>query len=91
MRPILLAIWCVLVVMPHTWARADELRPGYIEFSEQAPGAWTLSWKRPYAQPPTEAPPLVMRMWQSSARFSATASAAGSSATGPRNAWVTPM
>ena len=57
LRPILLALWCILAVIPHTWARADELRPGYIEFSEQASGAWTLSWKRPYAQPPTEVPP----------------------------------
>lgn len=38
-------------------ARADELRPGYIEFAEQAPGQWTLAWKRPYAKPPPAPPP----------------------------------
>ena len=38
-------------------ARADELRPGYIEFAQTAPGEWTLAWKRPYLQPPETPPP----------------------------------
>ncbi|PLK27842.1 hypothetical protein C0V78_06840 [Novosphingobium sp. TH158] len=33
-----------LVALP---ARADELRPGYLEFTEQAPGSWRLVWKAP--------------------------------------------
>lgn len=37
--------------------KADELRPGYIEFAEHAPGEWTLAWKRPYFQPPENPPP----------------------------------
>lgn len=28
-------------------AAADELRPGYIEFSELEPGIWSLTWKAP--------------------------------------------
>ncbi len=40
-----------------TPARADELRPGYIEFAEQAPGEWSLAWKRPYQQAPAQPPP----------------------------------
>ena len=27
--------------------QADELRPGYLEFTEKTPGAWTLVWKAP--------------------------------------------
>lgn len=57
MRVILLALWCILAVMPLSALQADELRPGYIEFTEQTPGTWSLSWKRPYAQPPTGTPP----------------------------------
>ncbi|WP_324262028.1 HupE/UreJ family protein [Altererythrobacter sp. H2] len=49
----LLLLWLALAVP----ARADELRPGYIEFAEQAPGQWSLAWKRPYLQPPPEPPP----------------------------------
>ena len=37
-------------------ARADELRPGYLELTETAPGEWALAWKQPYAVAP-EAPP----------------------------------
>lgn len=38
-------------------ASADELRPGYLEFTESAPGEWRLAWKEPFTAPPLEAPP----------------------------------
>lgn len=38
-------------------ASADELRPGYLEFTETAPGEWRLAWKEPFTAPPLEAPP----------------------------------
>ena len=28
-------------------ARADDLRPGYLEWTEQAPGQWRVTWKAP--------------------------------------------
>jgi hydrogenase/urease accessory protein HupE len=37
-------ICCALALWP-TSARADELRPAYIEMTEQAPGQWSLLWK----------------------------------------------
>lgn len=56
-RLLFAAVWCALAFAPLGALRADELRPGYIEFAEQAPGRWSLSWKRPYAQAPREVPP----------------------------------
>ncbi len=38
-------------------ARADELRPGYLELTETAPGEWALAWKQPYAVAPQASPP----------------------------------
>lgn len=38
-------------------ARADELRPGYLELTETAPGEWAVAWKQPYAVAPSEPPP----------------------------------
>ena len=43
--------WCALLwvvfalVLGPTSARADELRPAYIEMTEQSPGQWSLLWK----------------------------------------------
>lgn len=42
----LLAVLLVLLLGPAA-ARADDLRPGYLEWTEQAPGAWTVTWKAP--------------------------------------------
>ncbi len=36
---------CVLLALYPGSARADELRPAYIEMTEQAPGQWSLLWK----------------------------------------------
>jgi hydrogenase/urease accessory protein HupE len=33
-------------------AHADELRPGYLEMTEQRAGDWRITWKLPLAQPP---------------------------------------
>lgn len=52
-----LAALLVLLLALMQPVKADELRPGYIEFSEDAPGQWTLAWKRPYLQPPDTPPP----------------------------------
>lgn len=39
-------LWtCFLLALFPTDARADELRPAYIEMTEQAPGQWSLLWK----------------------------------------------
>jgi len=39
-------LWlCGALALWPTNARADELRPAYIEMSEQAPGQWSLLWK----------------------------------------------
>ena len=54
---ILSGLWCMALLATAAPLRADELRPGYIEFAEQSPGSWSLSWKRPYTQAPTEPPP----------------------------------
>ena len=54
---LLSGLWCIALLAMAGPVRADELRPGYIEFAEQSPGVWSLSWKRPYAQAPTEPPP----------------------------------
>lgn len=42
-------------------ARADELRPGYLELRERAPGDWVMGWKQPFALPPQgePAPPVI--------------------------------
>lgn len=36
---------CIGLSLWSTSARADELRPAYIEMTEQSPGQWTLLWK----------------------------------------------
>lgn len=39
-------LWlCFALALSPTSARADELRPAYIEMNEQAPGQWSLLWK----------------------------------------------
>ena len=38
-------------------AQADELRPGYLELNEIAPGQWALGWKQPFAMAPQGEPP----------------------------------
>lgn len=50
-----------MIVAASTAARADELRPGFLELTETAPGEWALAWKQPYAIPPSEppAPPVI--------------------------------
>ncbi|MGC1469160.1 MAG: HupE/UreJ family protein [Sphingorhabdus sp.] len=42
-RSLLLLIGILLAAPLH----ADELRPGYLEFTEKSPGAWTMVWKAP--------------------------------------------
>ena len=42
-RSLLLLIGILLAGPLH----ADELRPGYLEFTEKTPGAWTMVWKAP--------------------------------------------
>lgn len=42
----------LLLYLPAT-AMADELRPGYLEMTEQRAGDWRMAWKLPLAQPPT--------------------------------------
>lgn len=41
---LLLALLALLVVAP---ARADDLRPGYLEWTEKAIGQWLVTWKAP--------------------------------------------
>lgn len=50
----LLLALCAQLAAP---ASADELRPGYLEFTETAPGEWRLAWKEPFTAPPLDAPP----------------------------------
>ena len=50
----LLAALLMLMSAP---ALADEVRPMALDFSEQAPGKWSLSWKQPVA---TAAAPIAM-------------------------------
>lgn len=39
-------LWaCLALALCPTSARADELRPAYIEMTEQSPGQWSLLWK----------------------------------------------
>tara|TARA_R110000824_G_scaffold77488_9_gene195926 strand:- start:241 stop:1230 length:990 start_codon:yes stop_codon:yes gene_type:complete len=39
-------LWiCFALALCPTSARADELRPAYIEMTEQSPGQWSLLWK----------------------------------------------
>ncbi len=39
-------LWaCLTLALCPTSARADELRPAYIEMTEQSPGQWSLLWK----------------------------------------------
>ena len=46
----LLALLCLLVLVAVP-ARADELRPVAIDFTETAPGMWSLDWKQPLSAP----------------------------------------
>lgn len=55
MRALLAAILALLALAAP--AEADELRPGYLEFTETAPGAWQLAWNEPFTAPPLEPPP----------------------------------
>ena len=46
MRLLLAVILAALCVAP---AHADEVRPASIDFTERAPGTWSLAWKQPVA------------------------------------------
>ena len=37
----------VLVMLAIPAAHADDLRPGYLDWTEQSPGVWTVTWKAP--------------------------------------------
>lgn len=41
------ALFLLLAMLWALPAHADELRPGYLEFTEKTQGAWTLVWKAP--------------------------------------------
>lgn len=56
---LLAALFLMLMWQPGT-ARADELRPGYLEMSEQRAGHWRIAWKLPLAQPPTGSIPAPL-------------------------------
>lgn len=43
---LLAALLCITVLLAFP-VRADDLRPGYIEWTEQAPGQWRVTWKAP--------------------------------------------
>jgi hydrogenase/urease accessory protein HupE len=43
-RLLLTLLALILTLAP---ARADDLRPGYLEWTEQAPGVWHVTWKAP--------------------------------------------
>ncbi len=43
----LLALFMVLLGLLAVPARADDFRPGYLEWRETAPGTWTVTWKAP--------------------------------------------
>lgn len=45
-RWLLAALALALAMSP---ARADEIRPFALDFTERAPGEWTLDWKQPFA------------------------------------------
>lgn len=45
---LLFAILALAMAVP---VAADELRPGYIEFTQQSSRDWTLNWKQPLAAP----------------------------------------
>lgn len=55
MPSFLASLLAMLVFVPA--AQADELRPGYLELTEQTAGIWQLTWKQTFTKPPTEAPP----------------------------------
>lgn len=48
-------VWLALLMLLLTagTARADDLRPGYMEWTETAPGEWQVAWKQPLTQRPT--------------------------------------
>lgn len=47
----------LLAVFAAGAAQADDLRPGYMEWAETAPGEWQVGWKQPLTQRPTGEPP----------------------------------
>lgn len=52
--------WLLGVFLVLLWpaaGQADELRPGYLELTEQAPGQWRLAWKLPVTTAPVDALP----------------------------------
>nr|WP_240048868.1 HupE/UreJ family protein [Parerythrobacter lutipelagi] len=53
-------IWLaiLLALFAASAVRADDLRPGYMEWTETAPGVWQVGWKQPLAQAPISEPPL---------------------------------
>jgi len=58
---LLTALLTALLMFGPNNARADELRPGYIELTERTEGVWSLGWKHTLAQqgpPPQIAPGL---------------------------------
>ena len=52
----LFAALLALLALPAAPARADELRPGYLEMTETAPRQWRLAWKEPFTAPPLASP-----------------------------------
>ena len=52
----LLAAFCMMLMLMVPAARADELRPGYLELTEERAGVWQLGWKLPVSTAPTELP-----------------------------------
>ncbi len=54
----LVVLFALLLTAP---TQADELRPGYLELTEAAPGEWTVGWKQPFALAPQgETPPPII-------------------------------
>jgi hydrogenase/urease accessory protein HupE len=50
---LLAALLAIMLLYLPGAAKADELRPGYLEMSEHSAGDWRIAWKLPLAQPPT--------------------------------------
>ena len=67
------AVLLLLLAVLSTPARGDDLRPGYLEWRERAPGAWQVTWKAPLLGGlATRARPLLpegCRAGQASRRF----------------------
>ncbi len=51
---LLIAVLATMLLSPSA-AWADELRPGYLELTEQQAGQWHVGWKLPLAAPPVGA------------------------------------